>query len=192
MTMDDQGIKIPLRIDTSQIESDLRAIDPDIKRLEAAFKKAFNAEGVVGNTKSAIFSPAKTTAEARAAIQSLPSATAAQVLPGAVQAQAALDARLKVLERHAASGSASLPPTAAQAARQRLSTVNAAMQARTAQPNAKPVQIEGTPSFIAKLAAANAKASPAYALMRMAGGRIPAAGRMGGMLGSAAELVPFA
>lgn len=200
MTMDDQGIKIPLRIDTSQIESDLRAIDPDIKRLEAAFKKAFNAEGVVGNTKSAIFSPAKTTAEARAAIQSLPPATAAQVLPGAMQAQAALDARLKVLERHAARGSASLPPTAAQAAQQRLSAVNATMQAhteqrrqtymqaRTAQPNAKPVQIEGTPSFISKLAAANAKASPALALYRAAGGRVPGGARMGGMLGSAADL----
>ena len=48
MSMDDQGsVRIPLHIDTSQVESDLKTLDPILARLEQRLVRAFNGSDLV-------------------------------------------------------------------------------------------------------------------------------------------------
>jgi len=190
MPLDDDGsIRIPLKIDTSGVEQDLRALDPLLTRLEQRLVKAFNTSDLVGG-KGATFNRASSAADVQRALGRLPADQVRQLLPQVAAAQQALQAHQQAISSPAAQRGGSTQATAAQTTPTQQAQRMAAQQRMTTptQANAKPMQIEGTPSFISKLAAANAKASPAFALYRNAGGYVGRAGRMGGAVSSAAEL----
>jgi len=196
---------VPLRIDTSQVEQDLKAVDAQLKKVqrdaEAAQRqaiRAFNTSGIVGNGPGQVRA-ARTIADVQATTKIFSPQQLQANLPGVAtamqrlqQAQDATAARIKQIEAQARRGDTTPAPTDAQAARQRLSAATAAAAAQrqaTQQRHMAAVSmpyrvaatqkmlIDAQPTFFDKMAKATKRGGPALDVYRAAGGRIPAAAR---------------
>lgn len=186
MPLDDDGsIRIPLKIDTSGVEQDLRALDPLLTRLEQRLVKAFNASDLVGG-KGATFNRASSAADVQKALGRLPADQVRQLLPQVAAAQQALQAHQQAASSPTQRGGSGTTPTTPTQQAQRLGAQQRLSAPTTA--NQKPLLIDGSSQFYEKMRRISQAAGPAVNMYRMAGGRALGGGRMGGMIGSAAEL----
>lgn len=186
MPLDDDGsIRIPLKIDTSGVEQDLRALDPLLTRLEQRLVKAFNASDLVGG-KGATFNRASSAADVQKALGRLPADQVRQLLPQVAAAQQALQAHQQAASRPTQRGGSGTTPTTPTQQAQRLGAQQRLSAPTTA--NQKPLLIDGSIQFYEKMRRISQAAGPAVNMYRMAGGRALGGGRIGGMVGSAMQL----
>ncbi len=200
--MDDKGQwNVPLKIDVSaaiedlkQLDGQLKAIQQDAERAERELVKTFNKTEAV---RRGVATPASSIGEVRGQISTLSGAPLTRTLrelhptmQRVAQANAAVTTRVTQLERQARSGNLTPAPSPTQAAQARLTQTTAALGAARQQTQQRymaaatlpyrlaatqKILVEGTPSFIDRLAKANMRAQPAMDLYRAAGGRGPAA-----------------
>jgi hypothetical protein len=165
-----EGIKIPLSLDITQALADLKTLDTESERIQRKIVAGYNASDVVRQKRAP---RADNLGDVRAQLSGLSGTDLRSVLLQIQRPMQQLAQRTDHLERTARAGGTSIPPTQVQAqrmaAQQRLS--------QQAQANQKPIQIEGTARFYARLASVSAKSGPALDMYRLAGGRVPAAAR---------------
>ncbi len=136
---DGQEVRIPLRLDTSQLESDLRTASAELQRLERQAQRIFNQNPLVGKSRSSLYMPAQSIEDVRANIKGLSQSQLQQFDPRLAQALRQLDQYSSAITAQARAGRGVLPQTEQQAARSRLQQIERANQSR-------PTQIDFSPS----------------------------------------------